>query len=174
MRRCSRLPGRHALGPAPHTRVRLSEVAEVFRPRVGKEAGDEITARAGDLLLTTTATGFAARRLDEGEAITGLHAIVVRALDGGSATPSWLLLWTQTEEFAGLVDRHAKGTTIRSLSAKDLLEFELDMPATEVQAQSEQLLERLDRLGAVKEALGEVLDQLRSAELRLAYAEVTK
>lgn len=161
-------------GPALHVRVRLSEVAEVFRPRVGKDYGDEITAHTGDLLLTTTATGFAARRLDEGEAITGLHAIVVRALDGGSATSSWLLLWTRTEEFAGLVDRHAKGTTIRSLSAKDLLEFELDVPATEVQAQSEQLLERLDRLAAAQEALGEALDQLRSAELRLAYAEVTK
>lgn len=165
---------RSKAGPAPHVRVRLSEVAEVFRPRVGKEAGDEITARAGDLLLTTTATGFAARRLDEGEAITGLHAIVIRALDGGSAMSSWLLLWTQTEKFASLVDRHAKGTTIRSLSAKDLLEFELDVPTTEVQEQSKQLLERIDRLAAAQEALGEALDQFRSAELRLAYAEVTK
>lgn len=161
-------------GPAPHVRVRLAEVAKVFRPHVGKEAGEEITAHAADLLLTTTASGFAARRLNEGEAISGLHAIVIRAIDGGAATSSWLLLWTRTEEFEGLVDRHAKGTTIRSLSPKDLLEFELDVPPTEIQAQSEQLLQRLDRLAAVQEALGKALDQLRSAELRLAYAEVTK
>lgn len=159
------------VGPTAHVRVRLSEVAEVFRPRVGKDPGGEITARAGDLLLTTTATGFAARRLDEGDAITGLHAIVIRALDGGAATSSWLLLWTQTEEFAALVDRHAKGTTIRSLSARDLLEFELDVPAKEAQARTEELLERLDRLAGAHRALGNALDQFRTAELRLAYSE---
>lgn len=161
-------------GPAAHVRVRLSEVAEVFRPRLGKEADDEITAQAGDLLLTTTASGFAARRLDDGEALSGLHAIVIRPTDGASATSSWLLLWTQTEEFASLVDRHAKGTTIRSLPAKDLVEFELDVPTPEVQAQSEQLLDRLGRLAAAQEALDKALDHLRFAELQLAYAEVTR
>lgn len=159
---------------AQTVRLRLADVADVFRPRVGKDGGEEITARAGDLLLTTTSTGFALRRLDEGEPVSGLHAIVLRPLDGSAASSSWLLLWTQTEEFAGLVDRHAKGTTLRSLSAKDLQEFELDVPTTEVQARSERLLDGLDRLAASQAALDEALSGLRTSELRLAYAEVTR
>jgi PHD/YefM family antitoxin component YafN of YafNO toxin-antitoxin module len=53
---------------------------------------------------------------------------------------------------------------MRSLSAKDLMEFELDVLTTEVQARSEQLLERLDDLAARKEALIVALEEFRSAE----------
>jgi type I restriction-modification system DNA methylase subunit len=158
----------------PRTRVRLAEVAEVFRPRVGKEGGVEMKARAGDLLLTTTPAGFAPRMLVEGEPVSGLHAIVMRALDGGKVGSSWLLLWTQTEEFLGLVDRYARGTTLRSLSVKDLQEFELDVPDAEVQMRGERLLSFLERLATSQVALDAAIAELRSIELRLAYAELTR
>jgi len=136
--------------------------------------GDEMTAHAGDLLLGTAATGFAVRMLQEGEPVSGVHAIVIRASDGGPVTSSWLLLWTRTEDFAGLVEGHAKGTTIRSVSVKDLVEFELEVPTHDVQARGEELLERLDHLAALQDTLNGALDRLRSAELRLTYAEVTQ
>ncbi|MDQ3483967.1 MAG: N-6 DNA methylase [Actinomycetota bacterium] len=158
----------------PHARVRLGEVAEVFRPRGQRDADDEITAHAGDLLLTTTATGFATRLLGQGEPISGLHPVVVRASNALAVTSPWLLLWTRTDEFAGLVDRYAKGSTVRSLSAKDLVDFELDVPSPEMQAGSQQLLEHIDRLTSAHEKLSKALEELRSAELRLAYAEMTQ
>jgi hypothetical protein len=155
-------------------RRRLGDVAEVFKPRITKDAGQVVRAQAGDLMIATTGAGFAVHKLSEGDPISGLHAIVIRAAASGQVLPSWLLLWTRTEAFAGLVDRYAKGATIRSLSVKDLQIFELDVPSVEVQVQSEELLDHLDRLTAIQESIASSVERLRSAELRLAYAEATQ
>lgn len=164
----------HSSGSSASKRVRLGEVAEIFRPKAGKRESTEMRAQAGDLSVTVTSTGFASKVLAESEPITGLQAIVIRALPNREVTPAWLLLWTKTEEFAGLVARHAKGSTVRSLSVKDLGDFELDVPSIETQAHSLDLLDHLDRLAEAEDVLGSRVEELRSAELRLAYAEVAQ
>ncbi len=58
--------------------------------------------------------------------------------------------------------------------SKTLVEFELEVPTHDVQARGEELLERLDHLAALQDTLNGALDRLRSAELRLTYAEVTQ
>lgn len=56
------------------------------------------------------------------------------------------------------------------LSTKDLVGIELDVPAPEGQAQSEQTARPPRRLAAAQEALDKALDHLGFAELQLAYA----
>jgi hypothetical protein len=159
--------------PTPHDRVRLADVASVFRSRGATEADDHRRPGPGDLLLVANASGFGTRLFGEGEDLPGPHAIVIRPLAGSPASPSWLLTWTRSDEFAGLFDRYARGTTIRSVSAKDLSEFELDVPSPELQTRNAETLARLDVLETARGALDAALRRLRSAEVRLAYAEVT-
>lgn len=161
-----------AAGTSPSTRLRLGEVAEVFRPRGDKRQGGEAPGEAGDLVITTTPNGFSSRLLRTGEEVSGLHAIVIRALPGGPVTPAWLLLWSRTDAFARLAERYSKGSTLRSLSVKDVVDFELDVPSPEAQERGARLLERLDGLAASQERLRGAIEDLRTAELRLAYSEV--
>jgi hypothetical protein len=156
---------------AAAVRLRLGEVAEIFRPRNEKSQGASTKADAGDLVLTTTADGFTARLLGEGDEVSGLHAIVIRALPDGPVTPEWLLLWSRTDAFARLAERFAKGSTLRSLSVKDVAEFELDVPPPEDQQHGAHLLEGLDRLAAAQAQLERAIENLRSSELRRAYSE---
>jgi len=162
--------------PAPSstasTRLRLGEVADVFRPRGDKREGGEVAGAAGDLVLTTTHNGFSSRLLQAGDEASGLHAIVIRALPNGPVKPAWLLLWSRTDEFARLAERYSKGSTLRSLSVKDLVDFELDVPPREAQEHGARLLERLDELERSQERLQRAIEGLRTAELRLAYSEV--
>ncbi len=153
------------------TRMRLGEVADVFRPRGDKGQGGEASGEVGDLVLATTHNGFSSRLLGEGEEVSGLHAIVIRALPGGPVVPAWLLLWSRTDAFARLAERYSKGSTLRSLSVKDLVDFELDVPSPEAQEHGARLLERFDGLAASQERLRGAIDELRTAELRLAYSE---
>ena len=156
----------------------LGAPADQLRDRIGDDDGavilaeDEPNAQHGDLLLTTTDRGFKVRMLDGGEPISGLHPLVIRARD--SVDPFWLLLWTRTQVFASLIGRYAKGTTIRSLSVKDVAQFELEVPPAAVQAETKQLIRGLEEIEFMRTTLLETLDQLRSVEHRLAYAEVTQ
>lgn len=159
---------------AAAVRLRLGEVAEIFRPRGEKSQSASTKADAGDLVLTTTADGFTARLLGEGDEVSGLRAIVIRALPDGPVTPEWLLLWSRTDAFVRLAERFAKGSTLRSLSVKDVAEFELDVPPPEDQQHGAHLLEGLDRLAAAQAQLERAIENLRSSELRRAYSEAAR
>lgn len=157
----------------PSDRVKLGTIAEIIRPRAAKPDGDMV-ARDGDLLLTTTPNGYAARLLAEDETITGLHAIIMRVRPGVDVSPAWLLAWTSTEDFTNFVYQYAKGTTSRTLSVKDLAEAEIQVAPAAAQDTCRDLLASLDQLDLASQQLTESAAKLRSAALSLHYAEATR
>lgn len=154
--------------------VRLGDIAEILKPRAAKQGDDAPLACAGDILLTASSGGLRGQMLDEGDPIQGLHATVIRSQDPSRVRPSWLRLWTQTPAFGDLIDRHAKGTTIRSISARDLADFELRLPPLAMQEEAETALERIDDALESLAAVAKSINEQRDAVLSLLYARVTE
>lgn len=149
--------------------TRLGLVADVIRPRAMKEDEDGMAAHEGDVLLTMTPDGYKTVLLSAGEAIRGVHAIIIRPREGAAIEPAWLLAWTQSDDFADLVHRYAKGTLVKTLPVKELAEATLMIPSVSAQESCRELVHGLAQLAAAGQQLDGAVAALRSAAVRLRY-----
>ena len=149
-------------------RVRLGDVAEIFQSFTSSAETDG-SALEGDLLLTVGPDGVGAELATSGQSLAGRHAVVVRPREGGEASGPWLYVWAQTDEFAELIGRRSME---HKLSPKDLKDLEVGVPGISDRDRARDLLEVLDRLDQGSEKVTQAVASLRSAELRLAYAQV--
>lgn len=164
-------PGLWERGPHQPSSVRLGDVAELIRttPSAREESGTGIPLQRGDLLLFTTPTGFTVTRADEGDSAFGHHVIVIRPRPLGPVTADWLYLWAGTTEFQSLLERHARGSTIRSLALADLAMFELVAPNVDRQTWVSHLVDELSTAIAAQRELVAQLQGLLNAEQERLY-----
>jgi hypothetical protein len=158
-------------------RVRLGDVAEIYRPPPQRaDAGQAKPAEAGDLIVATGAGGqtIEVREAAAGEPIIGPHMIVIRPIPGSSVLGGWLKLWALTEDFTAMVNRFAKGATVRSVAVKDLAAFELLVPDPDVQEQAATALAQIEEALVAHRQLLTALEALRRAETERLYAEAAE
>lgn len=155
------------------SRVRLGDVAMFLTPTKGQR--ESIPAKSGDVVLMAASRDgdFATRTVQEGETLAGRHVIIIRVLPDSALSSRWLLLWTQTDEFAAMMKRHSRGATVRTVSVQDLAEFEMAVPGQAVQARASALLERLDSALEANREVVAALEVLRVTEQRRIYAEAS-
>lgn len=154
--------------------TRLGQVAEVIRPRAMKEDEDGMAAHEGDVLLTMTPDGYKTALLSAGDAIRGVHAVIIRPRQGQGIESAWLLAWTHSDEFVDLVHRYAKGTVAKVLPVKELADATLMIPSISVQKECAELVGGLDQLEAARQQLDDAVAALRSAAVRLRYGAATR
>jgi len=110
--------------------IDLSEKSE----RVTKPVAEEHLIKAGDVIFTTLPADQAApvthiAKKEEVGAALSRELCALRITDPTSTlTPEFLADWTKTRQFSSQVDRLSTGSTMRSVSRRDLLRFEVPIP----------------------------------------------
>jgi type I restriction enzyme S subunit len=101
----------------------------------------------GDLVITNTSenledVGKAVAWLGSRTAVTGGHATVIRH----KQNPKYLAYYFQTSQFSIDKAKHAKGTKVIDVSAKDLAKISVPLPAIEVQDKIVKILDGFELL----------------------------
>jgi len=110
--------------------IDLSEKYE----RVTKPVAEEHLIKTGDVIFTTLPADQAApvthiAKKEEVGAALSRELCALRITDPTSTlTPEFLADWTKTRQFSSQVDRLSTGSTMRSVSRRDLLRFEVPIP----------------------------------------------
>lgn len=157
-------------------RVRLGDIADV---RVVTPNSPEASAEMprGDLFIRFGAEGISVHTsLDarSRDSQTGRVIVVHRRDDQPAEMGRWLGLWAKSRGLAELLDRHARGTTVRSVSLRDIAEFSVPVPSRD------RLYSAINRIDQFADAtdmalfLHETLRELFEAECRLAFAEAVE
>tara|TARA_B100001971_G_scaffold74369_1_gene68582 strand:+ start:1846 stop:4272 length:2427 start_codon:yes stop_codon:yes gene_type:complete len=121
-------------GKSLRARLRAEiDLSEKFE-RVTKPVAEEHLIKAGDVIFTTLPADQAApvthiAKKEEVGAALSRELCALRITDPTSTlTPEFLADWTKTRQFSSQVDRLSTGSTMRSVSRKDLLRFEVPIP----------------------------------------------
>jgi hypothetical protein len=157
--------GMTEIGRAGQGPVRRVTLSEDNKGAVRLMEGDVAVVLMGRIGSSTLIDAEAAG------AILGRECVALRA-SSPDVLPVWLYAWTQSPDFADQARRYAKGTTMPRLGTRDLLGFDIPLPAID---QQRKITETLNRFQAAKKATSETLanlEQLEQLELTLAFREL--
>ena len=149
-------------------RLPLRAVAEVRRLR---DRAAEQAVEADDVIVTLTSDGVDVAVGPSEDPRTGVHRLLLRPLRDGTVTSSWLALYCRSTEFRSLLDRHARGRTIRSVPVQEILDFEVPVPDLDLQHAAELRVKEMQVAVDAQRALVAGLERLQRATERLILEE---
>lgn len=155
--------------------VRLGDVAEVLTATSAME-GSAAERRPDDIRIRATAGGFV---IESGDVVDPARlsgrALVIRPRNDQSlVTSEWLRVWTASSRFGDLLEQHARGTTVRSVPAREVVEFAIPVPSGERQRAAAALAKQVDAAASKAAIVVQTLEELRRVEIDRAVAQATE